>query len=253
MLKVENRIGIIDSKTSGLDTLELCMDPAHFKSYNKEINYRYSSMGYRDHEWPENLSNVVWCVGDSFTVGIGQPFEETWPQLLQKKINERCLNIGEDGCSNDTIALKTQEICKLYNPKNVVVMWSYFSRRRANNQNIPYDKKSFGVVNDLQNFHKNYEIVNALPTNIINLLIPNAFIDLNEWSKKSFENLLKGTKFFTDTQTQSILFFPQIDYARDRHHFDFNTSKYVCNIIGKHLTPPVEIAYSIDNPSKYPV
>ena len=51
--------------------------------------------------------------GDSFTAGIGQPQEETWPQLLQKKIGKRCLNLGEDGCSNDTIYLRIKKIVEL--------------------------------------------------------------------------------------------------------------------------------------------
>ena len=129
MLKIRNRMGIPESKNSGMDTLEECHDKDHYLSYTKDISYRYNSRGFRDHEWPEDLSDVVWCVGDSFTVGVGQPFEETWPQLLGKKLGKTCLNIGEDGCANDTMALRIQEICKLHSPKLVVVMWSYFARR----------------------------------------------------------------------------------------------------------------------------
>ena len=81
-------MGIPESKNSGMDTLEECQDKDHYLSYTKDISYRYNSRGFRDHEWPEDLSDVVWCVGDSFTVGIGQPFEETWPQLLGKKLGK---------------------------------------------------------------------------------------------------------------------------------------------------------------------
>jgi len=77
MLRVENKIGIPESKATGMDTLELCLNKEYFKSYTKQISYRYNSKGFRDDEWPEDLSDVIWCVGDSFTVGIGQPFEET--------------------------------------------------------------------------------------------------------------------------------------------------------------------------------
>ena len=171
-------MGIPESKNSGIDTLEECRDKDHFLSYTKDISYRYNSKGFRDHEWPEDLSDVVWCVGDSFTVGIGQPFEETWPQVLEKKIGKRCINLGEDGCSNDTMSLRIQEICKLYKPKLIVVMWSYFSRRRVNGKNRMCDKKDFGNQEDLENFSKNFKIVNELPTSIVNLLIPYAFDDV---------------------------------------------------------------------------
>jgi len=228
MLKIRNRMGIPESKNSGMDTLEECQDKDHYLSYTKDISYRYNSRGFRDHEWPEDLSDVVWCVGDSFTVGIGQPFEETWPQLLGKKLGKTCLNIGEDGCANDTMALRIQEICKLHSPKLVVVMWSYFARRRMNGENVHHDRNHFGVDKDMANFSKNFKIVNELPTKIINLLIPFAFDDV-----KSVKEKYKNT-----------IFTRNIDYARDHHHFDFKTSRGVSQLILKKII-------EFDNTSKY--
>ena len=158
MLRVTKMIGVPESKTSGIDSIEFCDNPVHFKSYPKAISYRYNSRGFRDREWPEDLSDVIWCVGDSFTVGLGQPFEETWPYLLEKKSGKRCLNLGENGCSNDTIALRTLEIYKLYNPKLVVIMWSFLARRRIGDVNVHHDQNDFGDKEDIANFVKNYKI-----------------------------------------------------------------------------------------------
>ena len=224
MLKIENRIGIQESKTSGMDSIGLCIDPIHFKSYPKEISYRYNSKGFRDYEWPADLSDVIWCVGDSFTVGLGQPFEETWPQLLEKKTGRRCLNASEDGCSNDTISLRTREIFELHDPKTIVVMWSYFSRRRVNNLNVHHDRDDFGYDEDLANFIKNYEIVNALPTNIINLVIPWGRI------KQIPKTITQLNQRYPD-----LLFVKQLDYARDGHHFDIKTSIGVCDWLAKKI------------------
>ena len=58
---------------SGMDSPDLCLDSKHFKSYPYSVSYQYNSRGYRDHEWPDDLQNAVWCIGDSFTVGIGSP------------------------------------------------------------------------------------------------------------------------------------------------------------------------------------
>ena len=223
-------MGIPERKKLGMDTLERCLDKDHFLSYTKDISYRYNSRGFRDHEWPEDLSDVVWCVGDSFTVGIGQPFEETWPQMLEKKIGKRCINLGEDGCSNDTMSLRIQEICKLHSPKLVVVMWSYFARRRVNGVNVHHDSNHFGVDKDMANFSKNFKIVNELPTKIINLIIPSAFDDV-----KSVKEKYKNT-----------IFTRNIDYARDHHHFDVKTSSAVCQLIIKKIN-------EFDNTSKYPI
>ena len=229
MLKIQNRIDIAESKYSGIDTLEECHDKKHFVNYPKKISYRYNSKGFRDHEWPQDLSEVIWCVGDSFTVGLGQPFEETWPQLLEKKLGKRCLNLGEDGCSNDTMAMRIKEISKLCNPTQIVVMWSYLSRRRINNVNVHHDKKSFGLKEDIKNFVENYEIVNQLP-NVINLIVPNATTrpdTLNRFLKKF---LKKGKKHYPE-----LINFELFDYARDGLHFDVNTSTNITKLIIENI------------------
>ena len=242
MLRIENRIGKPESKTSGLDTEELCKNLDHFRSYTKEISYRYNSMGYRDHEWPRDLSDVIWCVGDSFTVGIGQPFEETWPYLLEKKTGKRCLNLGEDGCSNDTIALRTQEIFELYNPNLVVIMWSYLHRRRVKGQNVYYNKKEFGNKEDIRNFVKNYKIVNNLPIPIINTTIPN--IVPPGISKLSLKYILEKE---TGINNIDLIEVEQVDWARDFHHFDIKTSQNVTNHI---LDRAENISSPVNNSSK---
>jgi len=227
MLKIENRIGIPESKNSGIDTLEDCLNRKHFLSYPKDISYRYNSRGFRDHEWPQDLSDVIWCLGDSFTVGIGQPFQETWPQLLEKKLGKRCLNLGEDGCTNDTLSMRTEEICRLHKPKLIVVMWSYLHRRRINNKNLHSDKSSFGVKEDMTNFIKNYQTVNQLPTNVINLTIPHAFTSpdtINYFLEKK-----------TEIESPNVIHFDQVDWARDYHHFDVQTSRNVVELIFNNI------------------
>ena len=89
MLIEKDRIGKRIDNT-GLDTYESCFDKEHFKNYSKKISYEYNSKGFRDVEWPTDLSDCIWCIGDSFTEGLGQPFEETWPQVLQKNSGKTC-------------------------------------------------------------------------------------------------------------------------------------------------------------------
>jgi hypothetical protein len=155
-------------------------------------------------------------------VGIGQPYEEIWPQLLENKTGKRCINIGEDGCSNDTMALRAQEICKLYRPQLVVVMWSYFQRRRINDKNVHFDNDDFGAKQDVTNFVKNFKIVDNLPINVVHLVVPDAFIG-GEKSNCLFE------KF-------DIRNFPRLDRARDHHHFDIKTSELVCDLIMEKIS-----------------
>jgi hypothetical protein len=230
MLKIKEKANL-HLKFSGMDSLNFCLDKNYFLNYKKFISYDYNSRGFRDKEWPDNLSDVIWCVGDSFTVGLGQPFEETWPQLLAKKTGKICLNIGEDGCSNDTIALRVREIFSNYQPKLIVVMWSFFNRRRINDINVHYNKKDFGMKNDLSNFSKNFAIVDSFPTNIVHLLVPRALIDFNNYPKKIFYEYIIRYGNLNKDQIKKILIYEMLDKARDGLHFDIKTSEMVSDLV----------------------
>jgi hypothetical protein len=121
-------------QTSGIDSIELCLDRQHFKSFPHKIEYVYNSRGFRDTEWPTSLSKLqhaIWCFGDSFTVGIGSPFEHIWPYLLQNATGTRTLNISMDGASNNWIARKALQVLEQISPAIMVIHWSYISRRET--------------------------------------------------------------------------------------------------------------------------
>jgi len=242
MLRVENRIGIIKSKTSGSDSPAECLSKDHFLNYAKDISYTYNSRGFRDNEWPEDLSDVIWCVGDSFTVGLGQPFKETWPQVLESKLGKRCINIGEDGCSNDRIQSRVNEIIKKYKPRLIVVMWSYMHRRFVNVENVHSDKNDFGTSSDLKNFIKNYKLCASEQTKIIHSIIPGAGPNSNTIEA---DNVLSYV-LQKNNNIHDLVVFPQLDYARDNHHFDIKTSELVTDLM-------IEKINTIDNTSKYPI
>lgn len=119
---------------SGIDSKEKCLDSAHFAGYPYVVEYRYNDRGFRDDPWPKDLKNAIWCVGDSFTVGIGQPFEHIWPQVLSRQSNRRTINISMDGASNNWIARRARDIMQQVEPLHLIVMWSYVERREVPNQ-----------------------------------------------------------------------------------------------------------------------
>jgi hypothetical protein len=117
---------------SGLDCFEFCLDKKHFESYPHAITYQYNSRGFRDQEWPdtiEELQSAIWCVGDSFTVGLGSPLAHTWPWILQQVSQRRTINVSMDGASNMWIARKSLDIANKIRPAYLVIQWSYISRR----------------------------------------------------------------------------------------------------------------------------
>lgn len=114
---------------SGMDSPGKCLDLAHFKLYPHSVQYGYNSRGFRDAEWPSDLSQVIWCVGDSFTVGMGAPAQHNWPAVLQRRTGRRCINVSMDGASNNWIARTALTILKEFPTADVVLHWSFLHRR----------------------------------------------------------------------------------------------------------------------------
>jgi hypothetical protein len=101
---------------SGMDSKEGCRNKQHFDSYPYAVEYRYNSRGYRDSEWPptiEELKQCIWCVGDSFTVGLGSPLAHTWVNILQQRTGIRCINVSMDGASNEWMIRKINRILQI--------------------------------------------------------------------------------------------------------------------------------------------
>lgn len=187
---------------SGMDSPESCLDKKHFESYPYTIEYRYNSRGFRDAEWPnsiEELQNAIWCVGDSFTVGIGSPKLHTWPHVLSKTTKINTINISMDGASNEWMARKIKRIVEVIAPKTIVVQWSYFTRRElpsnADDEKriMQYDPLQLEDEINIENFKNCVLETTKICKNcqIINSIIPDAFsgIDVKEvqgwwWSDK---------------------------------------------------------------------
>jgi len=212
---------------SGIDSYFHCINKSHFNNYPYNVSYQYNSRGFRDEEWPSDslLSECIWCIGDSFTVGLGSPLEHIWPNVLQKESGKRTINVSMDGASNSWISRMSSQILKEVSPKNMVVMFSYFSRRELPERVpdlqrrlrfIKYETFEDDMVNfqtclrTIENYKKN--------TNIIYFAVPKCVAN----NKKSFLNF-PVSNFLGEVQ--------MLDYARDYHHFDILTSQNLVNKI----------------------
>lgn len=172
---------------SGIDNPSDCLDKKHFDNYPYLVDYRYNSRGFRDVEWPElpELVNSVWCIGDSFTVGLGAPYEHTWPALLKSVSKKNTINVSMDGASNDWIARKTLSILDAVSPRNIVIQWSFFSRSESTittlsdeDRRKQFHDSGISLRNEFDNFKKNFLLIESAKskTNIIHSFIPNAFL-----------------------------------------------------------------------------
>jgi hypothetical protein len=188
--------------------------PLQFINYPYGINYSYNFRGFRDSEWPKDLSDVIWCLGDSFTLGLGAPFEHTWPSILQSQTKMRCINLGIDGAANRLILNIAKQVISNYNPKYIAIMWSYRNRRYEDPWKfIHYDPLTTSHDDDKE-FFDCFNSVNTLLPNIYHTTIPFTY---------------------PTYPSKTIFTYEQIDTARDGFHFDYLTAETIVDSIIQHF------------------
>lgn len=121
---------------SGIDSPGTYSNLDQFHAYPYPVEYSYNNRGFRDTNWPTELKESIWCIGDSFTVGLGQSWSNTWPQQLQAKTARRTINVSMDGASNDWISRKTLDLIDNVSPDIIVIQWSFIHRREASRYRI---------------------------------------------------------------------------------------------------------------------
>ena len=135
---IKSRINEV-SDQSGIDSLEHALDKDHFINYPYKIEYKFNSRGFRDFEWPTSINELqksIWCIGDSFTSGVGVPFEHTWPQVLKKMSLRNVINVSLDGASNSWISRQTGYILEEIRPEIIIIQWSYINRRERSEEEL---------------------------------------------------------------------------------------------------------------------
>jgi hypothetical protein len=204
---------------SGMDSLDVNKTPKYLEQmliYPYPIYYQYNSRGFRGKEWPQDLSKVLWCVGDSFTSGIGVPFEHTWPSILQYKSKIQCINLGIDGAANRLLVNIAKQVIHDYAPKYLAIMWTFPHRRYQDPWKLIHYRDT-SLPEDLLDFKNCFDEVNSLSPYIYNTIIPDLDLPIIEdLSNKLYE-------------------YPILDRGRDNFHFDYLTAEVIAESIIKHF------------------
>ena len=258
---------------SGIDSPDHCLDKHHFRQYPHKVDYQYNSRGFRDDEWPEDLESLreaIWCLGDSFTVGLGQPYDHIWPQVLARASGKRTINVSMDGASNNWIARHARQISECITPKHMVIMWSYLHRRELpdirltdeHRRSFHAPGKDLTITSDFENFAACKLMISGAKGQILQAAIPNHKTDPQDiwdgikgrdWPQRApqtqeqFYSLPKA--ILQEIQHQhrvleplqchyeyldlfsDVHLIPYLDRARDGHHFDILTSRYVVDLV----------------------
>lgn len=266
-------------RNSGLDNLRTCLDKRHYLAFPWPVHYSYNERGFRGNPWPQDsveLQRHIWCMGDSFTVGIGSPYEHTWPVVLNQKSGLPTINVSMDGASNDWIARKSVRVLNEIQPRVMIIMWSYLARRESPDATLSDEDRRLwhdlsGSQQDIANFQACVQslIEHQRHTSVMMFAIPKfaRFDGEASWSeikgpdwpqnipcsmedvqslphniKKElmqdfdcWDELLEYIELKSIINAHNIQVVPQLDRARDGHHFDIMTSHWVVDNIITHL------------------
>jgi hypothetical protein len=131
---------------------------------DNSFTYKFNSHGFRCDEFTDEPS--IMFLGCSFTCGIGLPIDYIWPELVSKKLNMRCANLGIGGSSIDTafrlchgwIDIIKPQIVILLEPPGVRVELVYNDTIVNLNTGITVFENGFIASKNLQNpNHNNHQ------------------------------------------------------------------------------------------------
>jgi hypothetical protein len=95
-----------------------------------DITYRWNTHGFRSDEFVDDGQDSIMVVGDSCTIGIGCPFEHTWPSILREKFpNTKLYNLGLAAASSDYVVRAIAKTIDVLCPRAVFVQWPMYSSR----------------------------------------------------------------------------------------------------------------------------
>lgn len=85
----------------------------------RTIEYRFNSQGFRGPEWTS--PGGCMALGCSYTLGIGVREEETFADIVSKRLGLECYNLGQGGGSLDTVFYLASTYLPVLKPRLIIV------------------------------------------------------------------------------------------------------------------------------------
>lgn len=196
----------------GIDSREHCFHPKKFDTY-LPVKYNFNEIGFRTHSVKNFQSNAILVLGDSFTLGLGVNVADRFTDQIEQTMNHQVLNFSLNGGSNDWIARKLQQLLPLFNPRAVIVHYSFSHRRERPRPDWHDNERTecepiYSPQQNYQNWYENYQNICQLTKNIftIHSFIPN-------WHDTTIDY---GTLMAP---------IPPVDVARDGFHYGPRTHR----------------------------
>lgn len=187
-----------------------------FNNYPK-FDYKFNSRGFRDEEWPEDISNVLWLVGDSGSMGVGVAYEDTFPVLLEKALDVRVIKACKiNGNNYFDVFMYAKEVLTTIKPKVLIVQWSFLWRNHIPKDPSIKTSNKMDVAATLS-YIKNLEKISG-NTKLVHLICPmiHCFGDFIKHLEKLNLN---------------VVYFEDIDLGRDNLHIGIESHKLLSKAI----------------------
>lgn len=200
------------------------------KKYKEDqILYHLDKFDFRISNKECRLDNkeVVACFGCSQTLGVGLPWEETWPFILNNLFEDKlCVkNYGSDGASINKITRLIYNYIKNYSPKAILCLLPDIFRKEFIKTKLSLSIQLEQYIND-----KNLiDILNnkKLNSDELDFISLNRFSDINN----SVYNFLKDLKFLeliSQTYNLPILIFSWDPFLIESFYKKKIYSKLIC-------------------------
>jgi len=163
----------------GLDSLKHCPNRQLFKQHSS-VTYQFNEIGFRTHNVANFNSNAILVLGDSFTLGLGVNSNKRYTDLIEQQLSYQVLNFSLNGASNDWIARKLQQLLVLFQPRAIVIHYT-FSHRRERPESDWFDNERteceplYSSKENFDNWFINFKKICLLANNIklVHSFIPN--------------------------------------------------------------------------------
>lgn len=200
----------------GLDSRDQCFNQRAFDQHSP-ILYQFNQIGFRTHSVDQFESNAILVLGDSFTLGLGNNVEDRFTNLLEQQLSHQVLNFSLNGASNDWISRKLQQLLLLFQPRAIVVHYTFSHRRERPQYDWHDDERTecepfYSSEDNYQNWLTNFKTIRSLAgnTKLVHSFICN-------WHDRpvDYEKLDKNI----------IPPLTQLDFARDGFHYGPKTHR----------------------------
>jgi len=212
----------LQADSLGLDSAEHCFDRLAFTQH-PPVHYHFNDVGFRTHASNQFQPNAILVLGDSFTLGLGINVKERYTDLLEQQLSHQVLNFSLNGASNDWIARKLQQLLSLFQPRAIIVHYTFSHRRERPFLDWSDDERTecepfYSSEENYQNWFANFQGVCALASNI---KLVHSFI--HNWHNCPVDYAVLGTNVIPPIVP--------LDRARDSFHYGPQTHQALADKI----------------------